>query len=246
MSSVRGIGRFGNQVIRSLCASLFCRKHNLFVDYKFKKEIEKLGVKLFVGKKKHKESIILTDDNYFENYNKELNKNIKTTAYFQTKKITDFLHSYLNEKKVMKEVMEKNKFKNRYNNNEDCFIHIRLGDVEKYNPGFEYYDKILNEIKCKNIYISTDSLDHDIIKKLTQKYKIQIVDKSLDEIILFGSTCKFVILSYGTFSALIGYLSYYSYVYCLKYCKQYAWDFDKGFNMFNDKKTKIKDWIIRD
>jgi hypothetical protein len=58
----------------------------------------------------------------------------------------------------------------RYNNNNDCFVHIRLGDVAIWNPGFDYYDNILMNLDIDNIYISTDTKDHNIIKKLKEKY----------------------------------------------------------------------------
>ena len=70
-----------------------------------------------------------------------------------------------------------NKYKDRYNNNNDCYVCVRLGEVAKYNPGFGYYDYILSTLSVNNIYLSTDSRDHLIIKQITDKYpNIQITD----------------------------------------------------------------------
>ena len=60
------------------------------------------------------------------------------------------------------------------------------------------------------------------------------------------STNKYVILSYGTFSGAIGYLSFYSQVYSLKYCAKYSWDYDNIHEciIFEDKSNKVGKWIV--
>ena len=174
---------------------------------------------------------------------KNINFNIKTQGFFQKNQITELIHNYLNSDKIMNNIIKNNKYKNRYNNNNDCFIHIRLGDVERYNPGFMYYDYIISKLEFDNLYISTDTENHIIINNLKNKYpNLKIYNSSLDDIILFGSTCKYVILSYGTFSAVIGYLSFYSNVYYNKYSEKYAWDYKSKNNMFINKCTKIGNW----
>ena len=248
MSICEGIGRYGNQIFRSLAVSIFAEKFNLVVKYKDKGKIERLGLKLFNGVNIYKNSIELNDNNYLDLLNKDsINNNIRAKSYFQTKRITDIVFSYLNSDKIMKDMMYNNKYKSRYNNNNDCFIHIRLGDVSKYNPGFEYYDQILSKLKFDNLYIASDSPEHDIIVKLKNKYNnFKFYNGSLEDIILFGSTNKYVILSYGTFSGIIGYLSYYSNVYSLKYCEEYCWDWNKKdeCDIFSDKSNKIGKWIV--
>ena len=146
----------------------------------------------------------------------------------------------------MKHFIDNNKYKERYNNNNDCYIHVRLGDMERWNPGFKYYDSVLSKIKCENIYISTNDNNHSIIKQIKNKYgNVKIMNDDLHDIFQFGSTCRYVILSYGTFSALMGYLAFYSTVYCLKHSIKYAWDWNLAdtCNMFTNKATKIEKWI---
>ncbi len=46
-----GGGRFGNQIIRNLAMSLIAEKFDLIMRYQRSDEIEKLGFKLFSGKK---------------------------------------------------------------------------------------------------------------------------------------------------------------------------------------------------
>ena len=50
----------------------------------------------------------------------------------------------------------------------------------------------------------------------------------------FGSTCKNIILSHGSFSAIIGYLAFYSNIYYPKYDENKKWYGD----MFS-----INNWI---
>ena len=61
--------------------------------------------------------------------------------------ISDTIHHYLNQDEIVNKIINNNLYKTRYGNNNDCFIHIRLGkSVEKWNPGFEYYDSVLSKL----------------------------------------------------------------------------------------------------
>jgi hypothetical protein len=157
-----------------------------------------------------------------EYFAKSIKSNIKISGgncYFQTKEIINLIYNYLHSSKIKEGIISMNKYNERYNNNNDCFIHIRLGDVTKYNPGFEYYDKVISSLSYKStIYISTDDKTHDIVCRLKEKYNSIILDFDEINTIQFGSTCKYVILSHGTFSSVIGYLSYFSEIYCPKVC----------------------------
>jgi len=249
MSIIEGNARLGNQIFRSIACSMFAEKFNLSIQYRYYNDLKNLGIELFIGSDIHEDTKQLTDNNYF-NYleMKEINFNIKVsgwTGYFQTKKITDKTFTYLHSEKIMNKIIEKNKHKGRYNNNDDCFIHIRLGDVAKYNQGIEYYNSIISKLSFTNLYIATDSPNHPIILNLKKKYPdLKLYNTTLTDIMLFGSTCKYIILSYGTFSAIIGYLAYFSEVYCLKFCEKIAWDWNARdeCDVFRDKKSKICDW----
>ena len=188
---------------------------------------------------------MVNDTNYLELYNADLVEfNVEFRDFFQSTEIANMSHLYLQSK--IPTIMSNNKYKDRYNNNNDCFVHVRLGDVEKYNPGFSYYDCVLSGLSVNNIYLSTDSKDHLIIKQITDKYpNIQILEYSPADIILFGSTCKYVVLSYGTFSAMIGYLAFYSTVYHVKETPETSWAFKGGnrYDIFNKKFTTIADFI---
>lgn len=240
-------GRLGNQIVRNLAVSFIAEKHNLFVEYSSYDLIQKIGIPLFIGEKKHNNTIRLKDSNYFHILlQNELNANIDPNKnYFQTKNISDKIHNYLNLEEVANKIMNNNPHKIRYNNNDDCFIHVRLNGVEKWNPGFEYYDSILSKLTVETIYIATDYNEHDIIKRLREKYKnTKLMNDNLIDIIQFGSTSKYVILSYGTFSAIIGYIAYYSNIYYKRPSQKNAWDWKKKdeCNMFLNHSTRIGTW----
>ena len=250
MSVIEASGRLGNQIVRSIACSMFAERFNLSITYKYYDDLKKLGINLFIGEDIHPVTKRLTDNNYFNYLEMEnINFNIMVkgwTGYFQTKKITDNIFAYLHSDRIMNQIIERNKHKARYNSNNDCFVHIRLGDIARYNPGIGYYDGIISKLSFTNLYIATDSPTHPIIINLKKKYpNLTIYNTSLTDIMLFGSTCKYVILSYGTFSAIIGYLAFFSQVYCLRFCEKIAWDWNASdeCDMFRDKKSKIANWV---
>lgn len=214
MTTCYGPGRLGNQIIRNLAISFVAEKHDLYVTYGYIDKIEDLGIQLFVGKNKYDNTIQITDDNYFQILEQpHLYSNLDANNnYFQSKMITTKLYNHLQYKK--ENIIKKNKFNKRYNMNDDLFIHIRLTDFESFNPGLTYYINTINKIKYNNIYIGTDDKEHKIIKELISIYEnIEVIDYEEIETIQFGSTCKNIILSQGSFSAIIGYLSFYSNIY---------------------------------
>ena len=233
-------GRLGNQLFTHLAASLFSEKHNLYIEYD-----SNLGIDLFVGEKKYDTTITVNDHNFIELFNRDvIDFNVNFNHYFQSKKITDLTHPYLMSK--MNTIIEKNKYKNRYQNNNDCFIHVRLGDVEKWNPGADYYNKIVSTLDVDTIYISSDSTNHEIVKELLKNPKAKLFDAELLDIIFFGSTNKYVICSHGTFSGMISYLSFFSTVFFITENEKTSWDYQGGnqmFDIFLGKSTTIGNFI---
>lgn len=207
--------RFGNLFFINLAVHFLCLKSKLKFDYKYFDKFKNLGIDLFIGKKEFKENFTLTDDNFFFELLNEnpLNKNlmIKNDTWFQTRDFCLFLREYFNLKKIKGKIISKNIFKKRYKNNNDVFIHVRLGDIEnKWNNSFEYYDKILEKIKFEKGYISSDTISSEICQKLIKKYNLNLFLENEEKTIMFASTCNNLILSGGTFSWLIAFLAFYS------------------------------------
>ena len=153
-----------------------------------------------------------------------------------TKNISSLIYKYLQN--IKQNIIDKNPFNVRYNNNNDAFIHIRLTDCEKYNPGINYYLELIELINFYNLYISTDDKNHMIIQQIIDKYPNAIL-LDYDEVstFQFSSTCKNIILSHGSFSAIIGYLAFYSTIYYPEYKMDKIWYGDMfsidGWNKIN-------------
>ena len=207
--------RFGNLFFVNLAVHFICLKSKLKFDYKYYDQFKELGLDLYIGNQTFQENITLTDDNFFKLIIGEevLNKNIiiKNDAWCQTRDFCIFLREYFSLKKIKGKIINKNKYKKRYQNNNDLFIHVRLGDIENtWNNSYEYYDNIIKKISFDKGYISSDTIQSDICKKLIEKYKLNIIDEKEVNTIMFASTCNNILLSGGTFSWLIGFLAYYS------------------------------------
>jgi len=228
-------GRLGNQCFINIAASLLAEKHNLSIVYQG--NVNEL-FPLFIGTQVYSTTVNVKDDNFVDIYNKDtIDYNLSFYDYFQSEKVTTLTHKYIYSK--MKLLSERNPYKEHYHKN-NCFIHVRLGDVAKYNPGSSYYKGILSTLNVDHVYLSTDSKDHPIIQELMQDLKIQLYESTPVNTILFASTNKHIILSHGTFSGIIGYLAFYSNVYYIKENEMNAWDYYGGngkYNIFHGKYT---------
>ncbi len=242
MTSCGKNGRLGNLIIRSLAVSLLAEKHNLKADYHNKDLMCKLGLEFFSGTNSYDCTQDLTDMNYFSIYDSdELSYNLNPTkSFFQTKKITNMLYTYLHSDKVKSNIIQNNPYREQYNNNEILFIHVRLGDVARRNPGISYYINAIKNIKFDSLVISTDTKNHDIIKTLLNLYpEAKLIEFNEITTFQFASTCKHIILSHGSFSAVIGYLSFFSNVYYPEYEKGKIWYGDM-FSIENWIKLSVK------
>ncbi len=226
MTYVQEHGRMGNTVIRNLAISFIAKKFDLKVTYWRHAELERLGIDLFSGSREYPQKLEIVDDNYFSIYRRDtLEYNLDCPDYYQRKEIADLLYDHLHSKEVKEKIMESNPFYIRYNQNNDLFIHIRLGDVPQYNPGVHYYLEMMKRIQFDHVFISTDSPDHPMVQQILQEYpKAMLFLQDEVTTFQFASTAKHVLLSNGTFSAIIGYLAYYSTVYYPEY--RYIWHGD--------------------
>ena len=241
-STTKDNGRLCNQIIRNIAVSIIAQKHNLLVNYCNNTSFIELGIFLFIGTKTFENTILLTDTNYFNILNSnDLKYNLNPNEnYFQTKEITNLIYEYLNSEPIKNNIINNNKYKERYNNNNDLFVHIRLGDMAHNNPGLYYYINTINRINYSHLYISTDSLDHPLIFNLKQSFpKLIIINSNEINTIQFASTCKNIILSHGSFSAVIGYLSFFSQIYYPEYESGKIW-YGDTFSINNWNKCSIK------
>ena len=216
--TTRKNGRLCNQIIRNVALSILAKKYDLHVKYSNYNRINnKLGIELFIGNNKYDKDIVINNNNYMHYFNNDIKNDANFNFmkdYFQSEEITTILYNHLNCNK--ENIINKNPYKERYNNNNDIFIHIRLTDASKFNPGLEYYIHCIKLLKYDKIYIGSDNFNDELIKKLKNLYpSVIFINKNPVKTIQFGSTCKNIILSHGSFSSVIGYLGFFSNVHFL-------------------------------
>jgi hypothetical protein len=182
------------------------------MEYDYLTQCENLGIELFCGVNKYTNNSYITDQNILHliNFKGTLNSNVFIhNSYYQTNEISTFLYQHYQSDCVKQRIINKNRFKERYDNNNDIFIHLRLGDASRFNPGYHYYETAIRCVKeYGNIFISSDTIEHEICQKIISEFNATIINYNEVDTIHFGSTCKHVILSHGSFSAYIGYFSF--------------------------------------
>jgi hypothetical protein len=214
-------GRLCNHIIRAHAASFISKKRNLRFNYgQYYDMMKQLGITLYTeGQITYKFEQNITDID-FMNYitmNIPIFRNIYLNhSYFQTKDFSNYLYKYYSKPENQQSIINANKFNECYNNNNNVFIHVRLGDVTDKNQGFAYYDKALSLITFENGYIASDNFNHEICQSLIKKYNLKVIDYNEVETIMFGSTCKHIVLTGGSFSYIIGLFGFFSQVYYLK------------------------------
>ena len=214
-STIGLAGRFGNHVIRNLYASFLAEAGNVKFIYSYDEEIKKLGIPLFRnGTNTYEKYLIIHDDFCLNLLDAKVDYNIFVDiCSAQNHEFASKLFNYFRTKEIQSSIMKANMFAKRYDNNSDVFVHVRLGDVVKLNPGYDYYDSALSKCCVKGGFISSDSPNHPIVLVLAAKYNLELFEANEVETIMMASTCKNLILSAGTFSWLIGALGFFSKVY---------------------------------
>ena len=103
MTQTKANGRFCNQLFRNIAVSLIAEKCHLMVDYISIDLIRLLGISLYTeGTNTYADTIALTDANYMEMYNNAQNitSNLNpNNDFFQTKEISQLIHTYLKSQK---------------------------------------------------------------------------------------------------------------------------------------------------
>jgi len=207
-------GRLCNQIIRNLAMSFIAEKHDLYVEYSSYDKITGMGIPLHIGSKRFNETVVLDEQNFFDKWNETTTNLDANRNYFQTNEIAHMIYNHMHSMKIQTRIMDHNPHKHRYQTNLDVFVHVRLTDAAKDNPGADYYLRALSKIPHETLYISTDDKTHEIITKIRAKYSQSVLIEYNDvETIQFASTCKNIVLSHGSFSAMIGYIAFYSTIY---------------------------------
>ena len=239
-------GRFGNQFIRNMASHFIAKRYNLKYVYSFVEQFKSMGIEFYdKGTNFYQQARMLNEElglkYLFSNEPEFKPENMRHNVclhiiFFQNPTFINFIKNYFNEPENKVKIIKANPFKQRYNapfgkGNNDLFIHVRLGDVPEHSPGYDYYDKLIGEVSFTNGYIASDSIEHEICTKLIEKYNLKIFDKSEAATIQFASTCKYLVLSNGTFSWMMAFFAYFTeHIYYPKLKTIWHGDIYTGFD----------------
>jgi len=232
-TSLYACGRFGNQFIRNVCASILAKKYNLKFQYSFFEEFLNMGIKLYTeGEITHPTTIVLKDEDFERFMEKDLNEDANPTPrnhnidlnfiFLQTPTTAKYIRNLLIERRDV--IKQHNIFRERYENNKDTFVHLRLGDLTSVNNGecvtpLEYYRNTLIKIYKDpqywdgKIFISSDEIQHPICQSLMKEFNMEHIEMNEGLTIQYASTCANLVLSSGTFSWLMGVFGFHSNIY---------------------------------
>lgn len=226
MININYKGRFGNNLFQYFTAALLSAKFNQSILNPLENKIFKFNDQC--DDCKYDGNLVVNDENIFEILKLDkIDKNIILDGFFQNRTILEFLNL--------------NKYLFEYENSKlsGTFVHVRLGDISNDSAccKIEYYRKALNGLKggC----ISSDSPNHEMIKKLSEEFELKIFENSPEETIIFGCQFENKILSLGTFSWWIGFLGNQNNVICPVQKEYREWHGDI-FPFLNWKEVSIK------
>jgi len=207
MIFIRYQGRFGNRMLTSVGASILARKHNLRV-HNYAPDVKDFGVDLFEGGRTFDNLKKVGDvpkQNWGEPFmnlleeDKIIDYGMDLNALFQQK---DFV---LKNRSEIRQHFKHLEYSDVHKN--DLFIHVRGGDVSDYIPPYKYYNESIKNIDFDKGFISSDSPNHNIVQKLISEHDLKLVRRSSEATLKFGKNFGNIILTGGTFSWWIGFLS---------------------------------------
>jgi hypothetical protein len=232
MITLRYDGRLGNNLIQFITALFFAKKHNLHfkTPANYNNNHWELLIKepIFSGIV-GTETVEINDDNYMEllDVDKVLPHHYHFNGFFQKK---EFFTKYESEIKSLLNINYKDVDKTL------TFLHYRLDDIgnDRRVLPLDYYIEALETTKFNGGYITSDSINHPNCLYLINRYNLKpIYGLSPMNTIFLGKNFNNLILSEGTFSWWIGFLSRTENIICNK--RDYFWHGD----IFFDKWKKL-------
>tara|TARA_R110000868_G_scaffold5669_3_gene33487 strand:+ start:4326 stop:5090 length:765 start_codon:yes stop_codon:yes gene_type:complete len=204
MISITYAGRLGNNLFQYAAAYIFAKKFNLKISTGIVYNIFNLpSLTSNVTGDATGGNIINVDDNNFMALLESkslIPANYHFVGYYQNR---DFILKYANEIRSLFNLTFVDTSKN------EVFVAYRIGDIENLRQmlPIEYYREALQNINAKSGYITSDTLDHPNVIQLANEFNLKLYNNSPLEKINFAKNFNNLVLSEGSFSWWIGFLS---------------------------------------
>ena len=216
------MGRFGNNLFQYSAACLLAKKFGDKIVNPMQTNIVQFDNNFSCKNNTH--TIYVNDDNFQDIYeSEEISFDMNIRGFFQTRYVVDLFEKNRDLFVEIPSLVSQN------------FVHVRLGDlldnkaIRDNMPEYDYYDKCLKDCDINRGFVSSDSMEHPIVKKLIKDHDLNSYNSSEENTILFAASCFNKILSLGTFSWWIGFLGVDNFnhaVFCPKFNDYTKWHGD--------------------
>ena len=201
-------GRLGNKMVQFAAGYILAKKSGLsLADHP--KSLDRFKIKLSPGES-YSDKVHLNDTNYYEHLNNPLfDTGYVLSGFFQDARLlcdyrNDIIRLYQFDKQPKIITTQK-----------DCFVHARIGDLlNNPNRNMAYFQPDYLEQQLETVrnsfdavYISSDTIDYPPLVELIDKYDLTVYQSDPLDTILFAKNFDNLILSAGSFSYWMAYLS---------------------------------------
>ena len=200
-----------NNFIQFLIGAFLSDRYNLYLNAEFPIKCDNIKYKKVINSKIGHNLVKVSDDNWLDII--ENNRNYTDPHFY----IDGFFNKKFFFEKYEKQL--KNFFDISYNceiNPDEVLIHYRIGDLDgsRMVLPIEFYEDALRNCNYTKGYITSDSAHHKFCQKLIDKFNLIPIYLNPSETIDFAKNFKKLILSEGTFSWVIGFLSQTDEIIC--------------------------------
>jgi hypothetical protein len=212
-----GAGRLANRFFGNMVYSLLSKKYKLVARYPRNEELSAMGLEFHHESSEDlsgRDIVVELNDNNIVEYiqgdypTERIQFTMANDTYCQTPAICTLFRDIFADIALRQRLRDHNPFRERYGVNEDVYVHVRLGDVQAHCPSLAYYEQALAAVPFTKGYISSDSPTHPLVQTLIHKYKLGTVVLPPHQTIQFANTCKYLVLSHGTFSWMMGFFAF--------------------------------------